>query len=77
MNSAMKSQAVPILTVMVPNKSCHSDSQWQAGEEAEFLLPDSSQLALLCPFTQPRPACFYNLTHIRCPRTADYFQSGP
>lgn len=36
-NSAMKTQGVPILTVRVPNKSCHSGSQWQAREKRQII----------------------------------------
>lgn len=36
-NSTMKTQEVPILTVRVPNKSCHSGLQWQAREKRQKL----------------------------------------
>lgn len=32
-NSSMKTQAVPILIVRVPNRSCHSGLQWRAREK--------------------------------------------
>lgn len=35
-NSTMKTQAVPILIVRVPNKSCHSGLQWRAREKRQI-----------------------------------------
>lgn len=37
-NSTMKTQVVPTLTVRAPNKSCHNDLQWQAREKRQVLL---------------------------------------
>lgn len=43
-NSTTRTQVVPIPTVTVPNKSCHSGLRWLAREKRRFLFP----VLLLC-----------------------------